>query len=207
MAVALRRLYIRYRQLEADIPRLSELIVDLPGEKVGLRAVELCRELHAFLYQDFLVNAGQYRRVTDPNGGRVDFGGRKGHTVRPRYIGTPPERIEEGMIEAGSHLAWGDDPVADAIRFYLEMSAVHPFYDANGRIGRLVVSIYLYCYELYVNWDEIDQRHGQFMQKLNACHDRRGSRQKGLYEEYVGYLTSFFEKHVEPHADFMGEDE
>lgn len=187
----------------------------------------LCFKLHHYLFKDILANAGQARQLGDAEGWTVYFGGTDVRTLQPKYEGTHPSRIEE-ELRVAADLLFGDyPPIESAVRFYAEMAAVHPFYDGNGRVGRLAVSIYLHNYDKYVRWGELDGRHGKFMRKLNCCHDVREKRMKvlekvdkaedGLYQrstyqqwdewwgkvrdKYIGYLVNFFENYVHDNPD------
>ena len=148
---ALRLVYERYRELERRIPTLASLVTELvrESETVPDTFSLLLTDLHLFMYEGVLRNAGTFRQPTDSLGGAVRFGGTKSQSHRARYHGTPAASIE-GEIHAARHLLDGaDDPVRAAIYFYLELSAIHPFYDANGRIGRMLVSVYLFRHGYY----------------------------------------------------------
>ena len=150
---ALTLIYQRYRELERQVPRLA-LFVDASSEG-GARTSDaflvLLTGLHDYLYKGILWNAGRFREATDPDGGTVRFGGMKGASQRARYHGTPPREIEGAIREALRLLDDAAAPVRSAVYFYLELSAIHSFYDANGRIGRVLVSVYLFRHGYYVN--------------------------------------------------------
>lgn len=83
----------------------------------------------------------------------------------------------------------------ETMRFYQHFVYVHPFYDGNGRIGRIIVSIYLHLFNFYVQWEEFDgPNNSKFIKKLNACHKRMESR--FTFERYFGHLLSFFREYV-----------
>lgn len=60
-------------------------------------------------------------------------------------------------------------PVLAAVRFYQKFVNVHPFYDANGRIGRLIATMYLADHNLVLSWSEFDSK-SKFIKKLNYTH-------------------------------------
>lgn len=157
----------------------------------------LTKSLHFTLFKDILSNAGRYRQSTEPNGGVVYFGPLKG--VQPRFTGAPADEIEQALGHVFRHLSKrADNPIVSAVRFYQQFVRVHPFYDANGRICRLIVSLYLDYHRYYVKWDDL-QGQGKWIRKLNDCHLRQG---QALYDDYLGYLISHFSSYVTDKADF-----
>lgn len=198
---------IKSRQiiLEKEYETFPERVVypALKKDDGGLGQVfmRLAIRFHEYLYDGILSNAGEYRKHSDPNQGRVWFGGQRGQRREHKFEGTHPNHIEEELIRAFEHLDDLEDPYRSSIEFYMEFNRVHPFYDANGRVGRLIVTIYLHVCGLYVNWEEIDKRQGKFIRRMNSCHKRADSRDS-LYEQYLDYLLNFWERHIEPIDDF-----
>ncbi len=89
------------------------------------------------------------------------------------------------------------------MHFYQAFVKCHPFYDANGRIGRFLVSLYLRRLEYHVLWSEMGGGDSsKFIKKLNQCHDRMGQHN---FEKYMGYLVDYFREHVRPFGDFEEE--
>lgn len=133
-----------------------------------------CLKAHRYLYYDILKNAGQFRNASDPNGGNVYFGGTYNKTMKSKFMGTDPRFICSELETAFSILFNSSyQPGESAIRFYAEFVAVHPFYDANGRIARYMVDAFLKFHNLYVNWNLLNERHGKFLRKINYCHSVR----------------------------------
>ncbi|MFH5884097.1 Fic family protein [Halalkalibaculum sp. DA3122] len=91
-----------------------------------------------------------------------------------RFKGTSSSKIDEKLDMAFSHLVIDPgDPIENAMRFYQRFVYIHPSYDANGRIGRVIVSTYLNLFGYYVQWGEFDgPNNSKFINKLNACHER-----------------------------------
>lgn len=195
-------LQLRYQALLDTLVDSKELLKRLRSMPSGMDfppiLEPLTRFLHLMLFKDILSNAGNYRQPTEPKGGIVYFGPQKG--VRPRFTGTPAGEIERALSDVFRHLSKSaDDPVASAVIFYQQFVRVHPFYDANGRICRLLVSLYLDYHRRYVNWDDL-QHQGKWIRKLNDCHNRQD--QPELYNRYLSYLIAHFSNYVSDKSTF-----
>lgn len=156
----------------------------------------LCRLLHRLLFHEILHNAGSFRQTTEPNRGYVGFG--KSDVRKPsgaQFDGTPADQIEEKLKTVFTLLAWEDtDPIRTSAIFYQRFVRIHPFYDANGRIGRALVTIYLRLHGYYFLWRKLEttSKH-DFIKKLNDCHKRENSY---TLREYEDILVHFWEKFV-----------
>jgi fido (protein-threonine AMPylation protein) len=140
----------------------------------------LALEFHRYLYEGILSNAGQHRQVYEPKGGIVYFGRQQ------RFRGTSPTNIAAELKFAFGNLRESNpEPIVDAVRFYQRFVQIHPFYDANGRIGRLLVEIYLEFHGYLMNWNQL-HRNTQWLKLLNECHKRYGQE---VYEEYLQRLV------------------
>jgi len=154
--------------------------------------------VHRYLFNDILSNAGSYRKATDPNSGLVQFGPANPRRARESlFTGISPTRIPEALKTCCSILTGEDtDPVERSIRFYQHFVAYHPFYDANGRIARFVVTMYLDVQGYYVNWKRLNEELSpKFLKRLNDCHKRMDG-PKAKYEEYFQHLLHFWRKVV-----------
>jgi len=203
---------VRFRDLE----KKQEKILQTLDQSVD-GYYQLCRKVHAILYRDIICNAGQFRNSSDPNGGNVYFGGNDLRTMKAKFTGTRPDLIELELSEAFTILVDNKySPQETSLRFYAEFVAIHPFYDANGRIGRYIVDIYLRQYQRYVDWQSVKDSHKKFMRKLNYCHSVRTKYKQHLYqynlsstsyskvkayweavrEKYIVYLVNFWEQFI-----------
>lgn len=132
--------------------------------------IKLPLAFHSFLYEDLYTFAGQYRKSIDPHSGTIYYGRQHAHQRKPPFSGDAPEKIEEGVMEAVRHLKrWTRDPLYCAVRFYQKFVNIHPFYDGNGRISRLIANIYMADHKMTILWSEFDSKR-KFIKKLNRCH-------------------------------------
>lgn len=192
---ALRMIGVRYQQLENQTDNFIRI---LSNSQVAFSEFlkSLASILHAYLFNDILSNAGSYRKATDPNNGFVGFGSDKVRNPSlTEFQGSPTAIIEPELSKAFRLLSRDDkDPIRTAIVFYQRFVLVHPFYDANGRIARFLVSLYLSFHGYYVRWKIIDEKNKiKFIKKLNQCHLRY---EKDGYEKYLNYLVDFWKEFV-----------
>lgn len=67
--------------------------------------------------------------------------------VKQKILFTPvsPERLEEGLEKLFDFLNNSNDlPLIKTALMHLEFEALHPFKDGNGRIGRMLITLYLW---------------------------------------------------------------
>lgn len=161
---------------------------------------------HEYLFSKILCNAGEFRKSTDPQQGRIGFGGSDYRVIAKfKYSGSPCIEIESDLIKCFLLLTKNPaDPLSASIEFYRRFVKIHPFYDANGRIGRLILTIYNLYYGIYIKWSSIETggNKSDFIKKLNECHKREG---QIIYHKHFEYLLSFFRKFVIKVSDMMGQ--
>jgi fido (protein-threonine AMPylation protein) len=145
--------------------------------------------LHFYMYEGLFTFAGHFRNINDLHNGRVYFGKQHAQQLRPKFEGHPPDKIEAGVSEATQYLLKHHQkaPVLAAVRFYQKFVNVHPFYDGNGRIARLIANIFLTGYQITISWSEFDSKSG-FLKKLNRCH-------LNPTEETFKLLANFIRRH------------
>ncbi len=117
--------------LEYGIPRLSELPL----------CIRLVRELHEKLMMG--VRGGQ----AAPGRLRAiqNWIGRPGSTpATARFVPPPPEEVENCLAAWERFLHESElPPLVTAALMHYQFEAIHPFLDGNGRVGRLLVTLFL----------------------------------------------------------------
>jgi Fic family protein len=197
VGLAWTRIEAHFRAIEQSQDALNEF-VSSQTEPFDRVFYNLARALHGFLFRGILSNAGEFRRGTDPRGGLVAFGTDVSRNPwGSKFMGTAPKDIEEQIRAACSLLMKIDlHPIASAILFYQKFVRIHPFYDANGRVVRLLITLYLRYHGHFVLWKELEEnKKNEFLRKLNNCHLREG--QQG-FQTYFDYLFNFWQRFVKP---------
>ena len=209
---AFEELKVRYETLEFYIDSFLESLLNLPKSKITLLFPDISKGedyfpkgmmlyiviAHRYLFADILSNAGQFRQKTDPHNGSVYYGGLSYREIgKYKFYGSNPDTIVANLNIAVSFLKRKTNkPIESGLEFYRRFVRIHPFYEANGRIARLILTIYLQYHGYYIVWREIDSKcKGRFLSKLNSCHTHEG---KATYEKYFGYFVSFFEPFIKP---------
>lgn len=68
------------------------------------------------------------------------------------------------------------------------MIRIHPFYDGNGRVSRIVTNHYLLTMsKTFLNWADFDNK-SKFIKKLNFAHD------SGSIQYLYDYCKKFEQK-------------
>ncbi len=121
---------------EREILNTASLLLDLEDWRIP-RTVSEVLDLHAFLFDGVLADAGELKRV-------VNFVGDRG-AREVVYVPTPPGRVEEELRDALRWLLYAPEhPMVKAMVFFHELQAIHPFRDGNGRAGRALHAIALH---------------------------------------------------------------
>lgn len=110
------------------------------------KAIPLCnrliRETHEVLLQGVRggeKNPGEFRRSQNWIGGQ-------GSTIKnARYIPPNPTDMEEALSALEKYIHEEDmlDPLIRAALIHYQFETIHPFLDGNGRIGRLLILLFL----------------------------------------------------------------
>ena len=161
-----------------------------------LQSLPLCnrllRETHAVLMKNVRgqeKNPGEFRRSQNWIGGQ-------GSTLKnARYIPPDPENMEAAMSDLEKYMNEDDslDMLIQAALIHYQFETIHPFLDGNGRIGRLLITLYLIekgilsSPALYISY---------FLKKNRVeYYDRMTEvRSKGNYEQWIiFFLQAIYE--------------
>jgi len=120
--------------LETGLKRLGELPV----------SSRLIKELHAILLQtvrggDSTKTPGEFRRSQN-------WIGRPGSTpTTATFVPPPPHLLADSLSawEKYFHAESAEPPLVKIALLHYQFEAIHPFLDGNGRIGRLLVTLFL----------------------------------------------------------------
>lgn len=180
-----------------------ELLINKLGFSISNSPVETSEQfasvIHKFIYDDLYTFAGEFRLKADPGDGNIYFGKQDAHKRAPQFEGDSPEKITHGVREAMNFIIANIDerPLMNAIRFYQKFVNVHPFYDGNGRIARLIANAYLSTHELTVKWSEFDSK-SKFLKKLNWCHKSGSNEAFEILFSYINNYTVSFDELENP---------
>jgi Fic family protein len=102
----------------------------------------LLREAHALLLR------GVRGRDKNPGAFRDEQNwiGPQGCTIdQASFVPIPQEHLQSGLDTWGAYLADGQqpDPLVQLAMIHLEFEALHPFKDGNGRLGRMIIPLFL----------------------------------------------------------------
>lgn len=183
-------------QLEENINSdVSDVLSYVKAEEAAierLKTLPLCcrliKEAHAILLEE--------RRGKDKSPGEFrvsqNWIGGVGSTLKnARYIPPNPEDMERAMSDLEKFINYDDtlDPLIQAALIHYQFETIHPFLDGNGRIGRLIIILFLmekkilHAPVLYIS----------YYLKMNRIeyYDRMTEvRKSGNYEEWIEFFLS-----------------
>lgn len=122
------------RALEEGLERLSTLPI----------SSRLICELHRLLLSD--VRGGETTKTPGEYRRSQNWIGRPGATLaEATYVPPPPQEMQQALGDWENYLnAETQEPVLVKAAFlHYQFEAIHPFLDGNGRIGRLLVTLFL----------------------------------------------------------------
>ncbi|MCD7921956.1 MAG: Fic family protein [Clostridiales bacterium] len=155
-----------------------------------LQSLPLCnrliRETHAVLMENVRgqeKNPGEFRYSQNWIGGQ-------GSTLKnARYIPPNPQYMIESMSDLEKFIN-AEDSIDHLIRIALihyQFETIHPFLDGNGRIGRLIITLYLMKNHvlsspaLYLSW-YLKQNRVEYYDRMSEV------RRTGDYEQWVRFF-------------------
>lgn len=146
----------------------------------------LLRETHAILMEGVRgqeKNPGEFRRSQN-------WIGPAGSTLKDaRYIPPNVEEMEDAMSALEKYINGNEayDPLIQAALIHYQFETIHPFLDGNGRIGRLLILLYLMEHKLlskpviYVSYF-LKKNQIEYYDRISEV---RGS---GNYEQWVRFF-------------------
>ena len=158
-------------------------------------SLRLIKEIHGVLMQGTRGGnkaPGEFRKTQN-------WIGPPGSTVKDaRYIPPPPQEVMKavGDLEQYIHKGRKLPVLVDCGLVHYQFESIHPFLDGNGRVGRLLITFYLYFREvlhrplLYLSY-YFKKNRQEYYDRLNMVRD------KGDYEQWI----AFFLKGVVETAD------
>jgi Fic family protein len=149
-------------------------------ERLNLPTPTLMLRLHRQLYAHTKAPGGQLKRLDNI------IGERGGHGVRRVIFEPPPWQQAEGLIQGlfGGYRQSVEEEVAHPLvllaAFILDLLAIHPFEDGNGRVARLLTTHELLRLDYGVaRYVSIEQR---IYETRNAYYDSLEESQKGWHD-------------------------
>ncbi len=155
-----------------------------------LQSLPLCnrliRETHAVLMENVRgqeKNPGEFRYSQNWIGGQ-------GSTLRTaRYIPPNPQDMVDAMSELEKFINKEDniDHLVRIALIHYQFETIHPFLDGNGRIGRLIITLYLMenhvlsSPALYLSW-YLKQNQVEYYDRMSEV------RRTGNYEQWVKFF-------------------
>ncbi|HIH45427.1 MAG TPA: Fic family protein [Candidatus Methanoperedenaceae archaeon] len=133
-----------------DVNEIKEVINYIKALNHGMHrldelslSVELLRELHRTL----LEGTRGARKIPGEFRGIQNYIGAPGATMREAtFVPPPPDKVAPAMEELESFISSDDDipPLVKIALIHAQFETIHPFLDGNGRVGRLLITLYLF---------------------------------------------------------------
>lgn len=107
----------------------------------------LIKSVHQALLGGVPANRGANKRPGEYKDQQNFIGGRNRQIESARFVPPPPRETESCMAELERYINRekrnGIPAIIDAALFHYQFEAIHPFADGNGRVGRILVPIFL----------------------------------------------------------------
>ena len=136
---------------EEDINEVKEVINYIKALNYGIARLSdlpisnrLIKEIHRILIQGTRgtrKTPGEFRKIQN-------WIGVPGATLsEANFVPPPPEKVPELMSELEKFIHQKDEipPLVKIALIHAQFETIHPFLDGNGRVGRLLITFYLYC--------------------------------------------------------------
>lgn len=112
----------------------------------------MIKEIHRVLLEDVPGERGANKRPGEFKDQQNFIGGRGRLIENARFVPPPPRETEDAMAELERYLNRENKqrmpPILDAALFHYQFETIHPFADGNGRVGRILIPIFLMEVEL-----------------------------------------------------------
>ena len=136
---------------EEDINEVKEVINYIKALNYGIARLSelpisnrLIKEIHEILIQSTRGTSkipGEFRKIQN-------WIGLPGAALSDAiFVPPPPEKVPELMSELEKFIHQKDEipPLVKIALIHAQFETIHPFLDGNGRVGRLLITFYLYC--------------------------------------------------------------
>ena len=145
---------------------------------------------HQLLMNNILNNAGVYRHRN------VGVGGVAGIT----HVAPPPNRVPQLMEDLFNWLYNTDDHllIASCV-FHYEFEFIHPFYDGNGRIGRLWQTVILKSFKELFAYIPIESMVRENQEKYYQALEESGT--MGESTPFIEFMMEIISKSLQKHID------
>jgi Fic family protein len=153
----------------------------------------MIKEIHRILLSQVSGQRGVSKRPGEYKNQQNFIGGSSRKIEDARFVPPPPAETETAMAELERHInrleAGGIPPIIDAALIHYQFETIHPFADGNGRVGRILIPIYLMQVGvltgplLYLS-PSVDGRKDDYVDKMLAV-SRDGN--------WTGWITFFLE--------------
>lgn len=110
--------------------------------KILLLCNQLMKETHAVLMEGV---RGQEKSPDEFRTSQNWIGGQGSTLQNARYIPPNPEDMQVAMSDLEKYINGQDslDPLIQAALIHYQFETIHPFLDGNGRVGRLLITLFL----------------------------------------------------------------
>ena len=107
----------------------------------------LIKETHRVLLSQVSGYRGANKRPGEYKNQQNFIGGTNRLIENARFVPPPPAETEEAMAQLEKYInredAGGTPTIIDAALIHYQFETIHPFADGNGRVGRILIPIYL----------------------------------------------------------------